>query len=157
MKSLTFNEMILSIVVIILATSALIREIATFKRFKFPILITSKRGFYFYFWILILIIWIFNGLISYDSKRLILYLLWIEVSVINIIRSFRDSGIYEDGLYYRGTFYKWSCIRSYSWVSDNELKLRTKYLKFKIYIKDELKSDFEEELQRYVSKEEKNE
>lgn len=157
MESLTFNEMILSLAVIILATLALIREISAFKRFKSPILITSKRGFYFYFWIFILIMWIFNSLISYDSKRLILYLLWVEVSVINIIKSFRSSGIYEDGLYCRGTFYKWSYIRSYFWVSDNELKLRTKYLKIKVYIKDELKSDFEEELQRYVSKEDKNE
>lgn len=151
MESLTFVEMALSIVAIILATYALIKEIYTLKRFKTPILIISERGFYFYFWILVLIMWIFNGLISHDSKKLLLYLLWIEVSVINIIRCFRGSGFYENGIYHRGIFYKWSRVRRYSWVYDNELKLNTRYIKTKIYVKNELKPKIDEELQRYVS------
>ena len=137
MESLTFDEMALSIVAIILATYALIREIYTLKRFKTPILM--------------LIMWIFNGLISHDSKKLLLYLLWIEVSVINIIRCFRGSGFYENGIYHRGIFYKWSRVRRYSWVYDNELKLNTRYIKTKIYVKNELKPKIDEELQRYVS------
>lgn len=69
---------------------------------------------------------------------------WIELSIINIIRSLRKSEIRENGVYSSDRFYKWSKIKSYSWVLSNSIQFKVNAFwetnrSFEITIEEEFK------------------
>ena len=93
------------------------------------------------------------------AKRLYYYILlailWIEISISNIIRILHSSEIRENGIYGSGNFYKWSKVQSYSWILPTTIQFevntffKTNY-SFEFTIKEELKSKVNETVQKYV-------
>jgi thiosulfate dehydrogenase (quinone) large subunit len=84
------------------------------------------------------------------------HILWIEISILNIIGAMRYSEIRENGIYNYFYFYRWDKIKSYNWISSDTLQFNATLfkkinLKFKFTIiekKDKLKID--EILKRYI-------
>lgn len=111
------------------------------------------------FWVVLLIVWgtilVFN-ITDYSQygedkirNSILLDILWIVISITNIIKSWRGSEIREKGIYTNGYFYKWARIMSYSWESTNIIQLKVNtFLKInrnlKIIIKEELKLKVDE-------------
>ncbi|BCZ48098.1 hypothetical protein psyc5s11_41650 [Clostridium gelidum] len=80
----------------------------------------------------------------------------IEVSISTIIKTFINSQIRENGIYYFGYFYKWSKIQSYSLVSPNRIEFKVNTLfktnkSFKLNINEEVKFKVDEVIQRNLS------
>ncbi|HEY8892993.1 MAG TPA: hypothetical protein VIM70_22465 [Clostridium sp.] len=65
------------------------------------------------FWVLVIIVWGILGYLNYRNNTYINILsdiMWIEISIFNIIRILKSSGIRENGIYGSGSFYKWSKV-----------------------------------------------
>lgn len=117
------------------------------------------------FWVVLLLIWgtiLGFNMTDYSQygedkirNSILLAILWIVISITNIIKSWRGSEIREKGIYTNGYFYKWSRIMSYSWKSTNIIQLKVNtFLKInrslKIIIKEELKLKVDEIMQRNI-------
>ena len=118
----------------------------------------NKSRFSAIFWTVLLILWCILGYSNYmhsTYNSVLLAILWIEISIFNIIRILKSSGIRENGIYGSGNFYKWSKVQSYSWVLPTTIHFevntffKTNY-SFEFIIKEELKSKVNETLQKYV-------
>ena len=110
------------------------------------------------FWVLMIIAWGILGYLNYRNNTYINILrdiIWIEISIFNIIRILKSSGIRENGIYGSGNFYKWSKVQSYSWILPTTIQFevntffKTNY-SFEFTIKEELKSKVNETVQKYV-------
>jgi len=88
------------------------------------------------------------------STNILMGILWIQISLINIIRSVRSSEIRENGIYSNGYFYKWSTIQRCSFVSPNTIEFEASRWfnnidrSFKFIIKEEFKFKAEEILSK---------
>lgn len=106
------------------------------------------------FWVLALIIWVAiffiatSDYIAYGGDRfynnIFMSIFWMELSIINIIKSLRKSEIRENGVYSSGSFYKWSKIKSYSLVLSNTIRFDANAFlennrSFEIIIEEEFK------------------
>jgi len=154
MKPLSISQIFILIATIFM-TYTLFNELYKLINLKVLILrINNKRSLLqLFFWIAFIIVYLFsmqNGEI-YDLRDLLMIIFMIEASLINIIKWSRGSDISENGIYHNGFLYKWKYIKNYSWVLDNRLKLSTKYTSFIIDIKEELKAEIENSLQKYIS------
>jgi len=82
-------------------------------------------------------------------------ILWIEISISNIIRDLHRSEIRENGIYGSGHFYKWCKVQSYSWILPTTIQFevntffKTDY-SFEFIIKEELKSKVNETVQKSI-------
>lgn len=112
-------------------------------------------------WIALLIFWsiiLINNVREHEynySLNIMSNILWIGISIFNIIRSFFCVGIRENGVYNSNNFYKWSKIQGYSWISENtiQFKINTFFKTnktFELTIKKELKPQVIELLQRQI-------
>ena len=112
-------------------------------------------------WILLIIVFRLYSLEYLDYTRngniffILIAILWFEISIFIIIRGFHSSGIRENGVYGTGTFFKWSKVQSYSWISSTtiQFKVNTFFIhnySFEFTIKENLKSKVNETLQKYV-------
>ena len=154
MEPLSLSQIFMLIATIFM-TYTLFNELYKRRNLKVLILrINNKRSLLqLFFWIAIIFLYSFTMLNRevYDLDNLLVPMLFIEASLINIIKWSRGSEISENGIYHNGFLYKWKYIKSYSWVLDSRLKVSTKYTSFIIDIKEELKSEIENSLQKYIS------
>ena len=77
----------------------------------------------------------------------------IEVSISTIIKTFINSQIRENGIYYFGCFYKWSKIQSYNWVLPNTIQFKVNTFfkttrSLELIINEEFKLKVDEVIQR---------
>ena len=129
---------------------------------KFVIKLKEDRGSAI-FWIVPLIAWVIllwlniSDYNQYGENRIrhniLLSIVWIILSILNIIKSLIGSEIRENGIYNYGNFCKWSKVMSYSWVSPNiiQVKVNTFFKmnrSLKIVIKEELKFEIDEVIQK---------
>ncbi|AGF55655.1 DUF5673 domain-containing protein [Clostridium saccharoperbutylacetonicum] len=106
------------------------------------------------FWIIVLIIWVIMFLFSISSyinygedrfyNNIFMSIFWIELSIINIMKSLRKSEIRENGIYNYGCFFLWSKIKSYNWVLSNSIQFKVNTFletnrSFEIIIEEEFK------------------
>lgn len=111
------------------------------------------------FWVIALIIWVAiflfdtSDYIAYGGDRfynnIFMSIFWMELSIINIIKSLRKSEIRENGVYSSGRFYKWSKIKSYSLVLSNTIQFEANAFlennrSFEIIIEEEFKDKVEQ-------------
>ncbi|MBK5239998.1 hypothetical protein [Clostridium sp.] len=86
---------------------------------------------------------------------ILLSILWIKISISNIIRDLHRSEIRENGIYGSGHFYKWCKVQSYSWISPTTIHFevdtffKTDY-SFEFIVKEELRSKVNETVQKYI-------
>ncbi|AWK52784.1 hypothetical protein DIC82_18070 [Clostridium beijerinckii] len=153
-------------ILIIIGTCLLLNDLYTvYHHGKFIIKVKEKRGLTILYMVL-LIIWCmilwFNirHYTHYDKDSAINNIsgniFWIEFSITNIIRSLRSSEIRENGIYKSGDFYKWSKIKSYSWVLPNTLQFKVNTLlktnkNFELTIDEEFKLKVDEVMQRNLA------
>ena len=67
------------------------------------------------FWIVLIILWCILGYSNYMHSTyysILLAVLWIEISIFNIVRDLHKSEIRENGIYGSGHFYNWSKVQS---------------------------------------------
>jgi hypothetical protein len=111
------------------------------------------------FWTAISIAWCILGYSNYtqsgDIYFILLTILWIEISIFNILRYLHRSEIRENGIYGTGHFYKWCKVKSYSWVLPTTIHFEVdtffkRDYSFEFIIKEELKSKVNETVQKYV-------
>lgn len=156
---------IFGIVVVIVLTCFLLKEIYTSSHNgKLIIKVNKERGLVI-FWIVALILFSFllrNYIRQYMYYKENIYIneilvniCWIEVSIINIITALRYSEIREKGICDSFYFYNWSEIQRYSWISSNviEFEVNTFFKtnrRFNITIKDEYKLKVDEIVRRYI-------
>lgn len=129
---------------------------------RFIIKVKENKGLPI-FWMALLIVWgcilVINtsDYIHNEELRANNYILqsifWIEISILNIIRSSRSSEIREHGIYISGDFYRWSKIKSYSWVLPNTLQFKVNTFltfnkSFELSIDEESKLKVDEVIQR---------
>ncbi|MBU3110202.1 DUF5673 domain-containing protein [Clostridium lacusfryxellense] len=109
-------------------------------------------------WILLIIFYCVLGYLNYRNNTYINILgniMWIEIAIFNILRMLKSSGIRENGINGSGSFYKWSKVESYSWISPTIIQFevntffKTNY-SFKFTIKEQLISKVNETVQKYV-------
>ncbi|MGK0467056.1 DUF5673 domain-containing protein [Clostridium sp.] len=111
------------------------------------------------FWAAISIGWCILGYLNYtqsgDIFFILLTILWIEISIFNVIRYLHRSEIRENGIYGSGHFYKWSKVQRYSWILPTTIHFevntffKTDY-SFEFIIKEELKSKVNETVQKSI-------
>jgi len=112
------------------------------------------------FWTVLIIFWCILGYSNYmhstsTYNSILLAILWIEISIFNIIRDLHSSEIRENGIYGSGHFYKWSKVQSYNWILPTTIQFevntffKTNY-SFEFTIKEELKSKVNETVQKCV-------
>ena len=118
---------------------------------------TNKSTLLAIFWAVMIIPWVILGYFNYRNNNYILMeILWIEISISNIIRALHSTEIRENGIYGSGNFYKWSKVQSYSWILPTtiQFKVNTTFFKtnksFEFTIKEELKSKVNETVQKYI-------
>ena len=130
-----FDEIsIIYIVLIIFLAVFLLRDLYTVCHHGKSIIKLNKSSSSRIFWVIVLIIWVsvflfeISNYINYGKGRsyntIFMSIVWIEISITNIINSLRKSEIRENGVYSSGRFYKWSKIKSYSWVSSNSIQFK---------------------------------
>jgi thiosulfate dehydrogenase [quinone] large subunit len=110
-------------------------------------------------WSAISICWCILEYINYmrsgDIFFVLTAILWIEISIYNVIRDLHRSEIRENGVYGSGHFYKWCKVQSYSWILPTTIHFevntffKTDY-SFEFTIKEELQSKVNETVQKYV-------
>jgi len=110
------------------------------------------------FWTVLLIFWCILGYSNYMHSTydsILLAILWIEISIFNIVKDLHSSEIRENGIYGSGHFYNWSKVQSYSWILPTTIEFevntffKTNY-SFEFIIKEELKSKVNETIQKCV-------
>ncbi|MBU3217051.1 DUF5673 domain-containing protein [Clostridium estertheticum] len=109
-------------------------------------------------WAVMIISWCILVYLHYMDNtynNILMDIFWIEISIYNIIRGSHSSEIRENGIYGSGKFYKWSKVKSYSWILPTTIKFevstffKTNY-SFEFTINEELKSKVNERVQKYV-------
>ena len=145
---------ILYIALIIFASGFLLRNLYTIYHHGKSIIKLNKDKSLTIFWVILLIIWVaiflfatsnyidYGGDIFYN--HIFMSICWIELSIINIIKSLRKSEIRENGVYSSGRFYKWSKIKSYSWILSTTIQFKANAFletnkSFEIIIEEEFK------------------
>lgn len=129
-----FDEIsILYIVLSIILAGFLLRNLYTVCHHGKIILKLNKNSSLSILWVIVLIIWAavflfeISNYINYGKGRsyntIFMSIVWIEISITNIITSLRKSEIRENGIYNSGRFYKWSKIKSYSWILSNTIQV----------------------------------
>lgn len=150
-------------ILIIIVSCLLLKNLYTvYHHGKFIVKVKENKGLTI-FWMLLLAIWViilfFNisDYIDHGEFRVNYYIsqsiFWIEISILNIIRSLRSSEIRENGMYNSSNFYKWSKINSYNWVFSNTLQFKvstflTTNKNFEFTINEEFKLKVDEVIQR---------
>lgn len=145
---------ILYIVLSIILAGFLLRHLYTTCHHGKIILKLNKNSSLSILWVIVLIIWAavflfeISNYINYGKGRsyntIFMSIVWIEISITNIIGSLRKSEIRENGIYNSGRFYKWSKIKSYSLVLSNTIKFEANAFwktnrSFEINIEEEFK------------------
>ncbi|MBU3099536.1 MULTISPECIES: hypothetical protein [Clostridium] len=110
------------------------------------------------FWTVLIIFWCILGYLYYMDNtynNILLAILWIEISIYNIIRGSHSSEIRENGIYGSGKFYKWSKVKSYSWILPTTIHFEVSTFfkvdySFEFIIKEELISKVNETVQKCV-------
>lgn len=111
------------------------------------------------FWIMQLALntnsYMFNKNIMY-IKNNVININGIVISIMFIIRVFRNKEIRENGIYNESRFYRWSEVKSYNWIEWNTIKFRVNTFfktdkSFELTIKEELKSIVDEALQKHIN------
>ncbi|MCB2352495.1 hypothetical protein [Clostridium estertheticum] len=110
------------------------------------------------FWAVIIIIWCILGYLHYMDNtydNILMDIFWIEISIYNIIRCSHSLEIRENGIYGSGNFYKWSKVKSYSWILPTTIQFKVSTLlkinySFEFTINEELKAKVNETVQKYV-------
>ncbi|NRT73193.1 DUF5673 domain-containing protein [Clostridium beijerinckii] len=157
---------ILGIVLFILGTEMLLKDLYTFYIHGKSILKVEKGIGLAIFWLGSIIVWCLllwqdvkfyvrhgnNGIIN----NIVTNIFWIEFSISNIIKSLRSSEIRENGIYKSGDFYKWSKIKSYNWTTSNTIEFKvSSFFKsnssLKFTINEEYKAKVEEVIQRNIA------
>jgi len=162
---------ILNILLIIIGTGLLLKDLYTsYNHGKIIIKVKESKGLTI-FWLVSLIFWCLLSwsdiklYIHYEKNsiinntifnNIIINIFWIEFSISNILKSLRSSEIRENGIYKSGYFYKWSKIRSYSWVLPNtiEFKVNTVFKTnstLEFTINEEFKLKVDEVIQRNLA------
>ncbi|MBU3158483.1 hypothetical protein KPL37_01690 [Clostridium frigoris] len=108
-------------------------------------------------WAVMIIPWGILGYLHYMENtydNILLDIFWIEISIFNIIRGSHSSEIRENGIYGSGKFYKWSKVKSYSWILPTVIQFEVNTFfkidySFEFTIKEELKSKVNETVQKY--------
>lgn len=145
---------IIYIPLIIAGLAFLIRDLyRVYHHGKIIIKLNKDKGSMI-FWLIILIIWVIMFWFSISSyinrsedrfyNDIFMSICWIELSIVNIIKSLRKSEIRENGIYNYGRFFKWSKIKSYNWVLSNSIQFKVNAFletnrSFEIIIKEEFK------------------
>lgn len=88
-----------------------------------------------------------------NFNGIFIYIFWIELSISNIIKSFKGSELRENGIYNLGYFYKWDKIKSHSWVLPDTIQFKANTFfeingRFKFDIDEELKPIVNETIKR---------
>ena len=149
------------ILIIILICWLLIDLYQVYHHEKCIIKMKEKKSLPVY-WVVMLIIsciiLLFNvsDYIQYKEMRIInntlINILWIEITILNIIRSLRGLEIRENGIYNSGYLYKWTKIQSYSWILPDKIQLEVNSIfgvnSFEINIKEEFKLKVDEIIKR---------
>lgn len=146
--------LILYMPMIIFVSGYLLRDLYAICQHGKIIIILNKDTSSTIFWAIALIIWVaiflfaasnciaYGGDIFYNN--IFMSICWMELSIINIIKSLRKSEIRENGVYSSGRFYKWSKIKSYSLVLSNTIRFEANAFlennrSFEIIIEEEFK------------------
>ena len=154
MDTITKISLILTIFTFLIILRKLYRVIHHGK----IIINANKSRFSAIFWAVVIIFWCILGYLNYTQSSynsILLAILWIEISISNIIRDLHSSEIRENGIYGSGHFYKWSKVQSYSWILPTTIQFevntffKTNY-SFEFIIKEELKSKVNETVQKYI-------
>lgn len=156
---------IFAIVLFILGTRMLLKDLYTSCIHGRSILKVEKGIGLAIFWLGSIIVWCLllrqsvklyvrhenNGIIN----NIVTNIFWIEFSVSNIIKSLRSSEIRENGIYILGDFYKWSKVKSYNWISPNIIEFKVKAFfksnsSLELTINEEVKGEVEEVIQKNI-------
>ncbi|GEP64830.1 hypothetical protein CBE01nite_25980 [Clostridium beijerinckii] len=157
---------IFAIVLFILGTRMLLKDLYTSCIHGRSILKVEKGIGLAIFWLGSIIVWCLllrqsvklyvrhenNGIIN----NIVTNIFWIEFSISNIIKSLRSLEIRENGIYKSGYFYKWSKIRSYNWTTPNTIEFKvSSFLKInssiEFTINEEYKAKVEEVIQKSIA------
>nr|WP_275299001.1 DUF5673 domain-containing protein [Clostridium sp. YIM B02500] len=157
---------ILSILLFIIGTWMLLKDLYTSYTHGRNIVKVNKGIGLAILWVVLLIVWCLLSLkdaelyVRYENDNIIesvfTNIFWIEFSISNIIKSLRSSEIRENGIYKSGYFYKWSKIRSYNWTTPNTIEFKvSSFLKInsslEFTINEEYKAKVEEVIQKNIA------
>lgn len=165
LSSFNTSELII-LILIMIGTYFILKELCTARYHGKLIIMVGERRYLVMFWIVILALWVvllIKDTREYMHYRELLYIdsilnhvLWIEVCILNILGSIKHSQIRERGVYISFHFFKWSRIRSYTWILPDIVELRIAIL-FRVKLKFKLilnklsdKSYVDKILQRYI-------
>ena len=144
---------ILNVILIVIGTILLIKELYILRFKGKSIMKAGKKSLLSIFWVGALIFWCLSlfyaiRLYSFYQKdsvitNILTSIFWIELSILNLIKSFISSEIRENGIYKAGCFYKWSKIKSYRWILENTIKFQVNtFLKGDINVEIEINEEF---------------
>lgn len=166
LSSFSINELLI-IIMIIIITSFLLKELYLANHHGKLIMKVNQRKKLSIFWVVMLIIsglFMINDISIYIHYKellykdsILIYLFLIEFSILNIVEAIKYSEIRDKGIYLLSDFYKWSKIENYTWISPNivQFKIATLFkikLNIKLNIdKVEDKKKIEEILHRYIT------
>lgn len=157
---------IFAIVLFILGTRMLLKDLYTSCIHGRSILKVEKGIGLAILWVVLLIVWCLLSwkdaelYVRYENDNIIesvfTNIFWIEFSISNIIKALKSSGIRENGIYISGDFYKWPKVKSYNWIETNiiEFKVKTFFKSnssLELTINEEVKADVEEVIQRNIT------
>lgn len=159
----------LEIILIIMFTGILIKDIFTiFHHGKLIIKTESYIGLTV-FLIIMLFLWNYSlheNIRNYYQDKKYGYKIstssiynsinWIALTIYQLFRSLRGSEIRENGIYKSGFFYKWSKIQSCIWISETTIQFKVKSFilfsrEFAMPIKDEFKLKVDEILKEHLT------
>ncbi|MBU3072711.1 DUF5673 domain-containing protein [Clostridium estertheticum] len=152
----------ITLIMDIIAFLMMSRELYTVSQHGKLIINTNKNRIWATIWSILwavmIISWCILGYLHYMDNtydNILMDIFWIEISIYNIIRGSHSSEIRENGIYGSGNFYKWSKVKSYSWILPTTIKFevstffKTNY-SFEFTINEELKAKVNETVQKYV-------
>jgi len=148
----------ISLILTIFAFLIILRKLYIVSHYGKIIINADKSRFLAILWAVMIIPWCILGYFNYRDNTynsILLNILWIEISIFNMIRYLHSSEIRENGIYGSGHFYKWSKVQSYSWILPTTIQFevstffKTNY-SFEFTIKEELKSKVNETVQKCV-------
>ncbi|APC39815.1 hypothetical protein [Clostridium estertheticum] len=152
----------ITLIMDIIAFLMMSRELYTVSQHGKLIINTNKNRIWATIWSILwavmIISWCILGYLHYMDNtydNILMDIFWIEISIYNIIRGSHSSEIRENGIYGSGNFYKWSKVKSYSWILPTTIQFKvstffkTNY-SFEFTIKEELKSKVNETVQKHV-------
>ncbi|MDT8716859.1 hypothetical protein IAI10_09330 [Clostridium sp. 19966] len=159
--------MVISSIIVIVVTVFLAKNVFVILFQGRLIVKTEEIQFAAIFWTIILIInvyLLYKNIVSYHQYKyeevFITNILGnigiIELMIISILRTIWSYEIRERGISNYGSFYKWTKVKSYEWVSKYEIQFKVKTIfnpnrivKFRIF-EDEIKAKVDEILKRNI-------